>query len=253
MATDSAAPTSDRPLRLAVWSGPRTISTALMRSWENRSDTVVCDEPLYAHYLAMTSAPHPGADEIVVHHETDWRAVAAWLTGPVPEGKAVFYQKQMAHHLLPDIEREWLDDLSHSFLIRHPRNMILSLDRVIPDPGLEETGMPQQLDLFEQVRRQSGRVPPVLDARDVLVDPRRMLTLWTAALGLPFEERMLSWPPGARDTDGVWARHWYDRVNESTGFRPYVHAEHELPDRLQGLYEACMECYETLYAHRLGA
>jgi len=224
-----------------------------MRSWGNRSDTYVSDEPLYAHYLATTSAPHPGADEIVAHHETDWRAVAEWLSGPVPDGKAVFYQKQMAHHLLPDIDREWLDTLSHSFLIRHPRNMILSLDRVLPDPGLEDTGMPQQLELFEQVRQRTGRVPPVLEARDVLVDPRRMLTLWTGALGLIFEERMLSWPPGARETDGIWARHWYDRVNESTGFRPYAHAEHELPGRLHALYESCMECYEELYAYRLGA
>jgi hypothetical protein len=131
--------------------------------------------------------------------------------------------------------------------------MILSLDRVLPNPGLEETGMPQQLDLFEQVRQQSDRVPPVLDARDVLEDPRRMLRLWTEALGVPFEERMLSWPSGARDTDGAWARHWYDRVNESTGFRPYQHRDYELPERLRGLYEACMECYEHLYAHRLGA
>lgn len=224
-----------------------------MRSWGNRSDTYVCDEPLYAHYLATTEAPHPGAEEIVAQHETDWRVVAEWLTGPVPEGKSVFYQKQMAHHLVADIERDWLNRLRHSFLIRHPRNMILSLDRVLPDPGLEETGLPQQLDLFEQVRQQSGRVPPVLDARDVLEHPRRLLSLWTEALGVPFEERMLSWPPGERDTDGVWARHWYDRVNESTGFRPYVDREQELPERLRGLYEACMECYEQLHAHRLGA
>jgi hypothetical protein len=246
-------PAPDRPLRLAVWSGPRTISTALMRSWGNRPDTHVCDEPLYAHYLLVTSAPHPGAEEIVAHHETDWREVADWLTGPLPEGKSIFYQKHMAHHLLPDIERDWLDPLRHSFLIRHPLNMILSLDRVTPDPNLEDTGLPQQLALFERVRSRSGEIPPVLDARDVLEDPRRLLTLWTEALGVPFDERMLFWPPGVRETDGVWARHWYARVKESTGFRPYRHKEEPLPDRLRSLYETCMEYYAELYAHRLGA
>lgn len=224
-----------------------------MRSWGNRSDTFVCDEPLYAHYLAETGAPHPGAETIIRHHDPDWRSVAEWLTGPVPEGKPVFYQKHMAHHLLPDIEREWLNALSHSFLIRHPRNMLLSLDRVLPDPVLEDTGMPQQMELFDQIRQESGRTPPVIEARHVLEDPRRMLTLWTDAIGLPFEERMLSWPPGARTTDGIWGPYWYGHVNESTGFKPYVHHEYELPERLREVYGACLECYEYLYAHRLGA
>ena len=253
MTADTAPAPPDRPLRLAVWSGPRTISTALMRSWGNRSDTYVCDEPLYAHYLATTGAAHPGAEEIIRRHDPDWRRVAEWLTGPVPDGKAVFYQKHMAHHLLPDIDREWLNELSHSFLIRHPRNMILSLDRVLPDPALEDTGMPQQVELFEQVREASGRVPPVIEARDVLEDPRRLLTLWTESLGLEFEERMLSWPPGPRDTDGVWGPYWYGNVNESTGFQAYAHRDVELPERLRGIYQACMECYQHLYAHRLGA
>src|SRR5439155_9136482 len=124
------------PLRIAMWSGPRNISTAMMRSWGSRSDTFVCDEPLYAHYLQSTGAPHPGADEVIRCHETDWRKVAAWLTGPVPEGRRIFYQKQMAHHLLPEMAGEWLQALTHCFLIRDPAEMLPSLLRVLPNATL---------------------------------------------------------------------------------------------------------------------
>ncbi|HEX6984335.1 MAG TPA: hypothetical protein VF170_03110, partial [Planctomycetaceae bacterium] len=140
------------PLRLAVWSGPRNISTAMMRSWGNRSDTVVVDEPLYAHYLKVTRLPHPGADEVLAHHESDWRKVAEFLTGPVPGGKRIFYQKHMAHHLLPEIGRDWLSRLTHVFLIRDPKEMLTSLMKVLPEPRVEDTGLPQQVELFERVR-----------------------------------------------------------------------------------------------------
>src|SRR5438105_2443889 len=127
--------TESAPIRIAMWSGPRTISTAMMRSWGNRPDTFVCDEPLYAHYLLVTGAPHPGAAEVIHRHETDWRKVTEWLTGPVPEGKRIFYQKHMAHHLLPDIGEEWLAALTHGFLIRDPEEMLPSLLRVLPGAG----------------------------------------------------------------------------------------------------------------------
>lgn len=169
-------------MRLAMWSGPRNISTAMMRAWGNRPDTVVCDEPLYAHYLKITGLPHPGAAEVIVHHETDWRKVVAWLTGPVPDGRAIFYQKHMTHHLLPGIERRWLDDLTHAFLIRDPREMLTSYIRTIPDPRLEDTGLPQQVEIFDRVKQRMGRTPPVIDARDVLENPRRTLGLLCDAL-----------------------------------------------------------------------
>src|SRR4051812_20432340 len=146
-----------------MWSGPRNISTAMLRSWGNRPDTFVCDEPLYAHYLLRTGAPHPGAEEVIRWHETDWRQVVAWLTGDVPGGKAIFYQKHMTHHLLPEIDRGWLDRVRNAFLLRAPRAVLTSLARVLPEPRLEDTGLPQQLELFELVRRRTGRVPPVVD------------------------------------------------------------------------------------------
>ena len=238
-------------LRLAMWSGPRNISTAMMRSWGNRPDTVVCDEPLYAHYLEATGAPHPGADEVIRHHQTDWRQVVAWLTGVSPGGKRVFYQKHMAHHLLPHMGRDWLEHLVHVFLIREPEEMLTSLLHHLPEPTLADTGLPQQVEIFERVQAESGRTPPVIDARDVLASPEAMLTRLCAAVGVPFVPAMLSWPSGPRTTDGIWARHWYDAVNRSTGFRPYRPKDERLPGRFAPLLAACRAPYEKLYAHRL--
>ncbi|MDB6022426.1 MAG: hypothetical protein JWQ04_2283 [Pedosphaera sp.] len=236
--------TAANPLRLAIWSGPRNISTALMRSWGNRDDTFVCDEPLYAHYLAQTQRPHPMAAEVMANQENDWRKVAASLTGEVPGGKAVFYQKQMSHHLLPNIGREWLTQLTHAFLIRDPREVLVSLDEKFERPQLMDTGYPQQIEIFEFIRQQTGTVCPVVDARDILTDPRGVLIRLCAALGLPFQERMLQWPAGTRATDGLWAKHWYDSVNRSTGFQPYAPKNKPLPEHLRELYEACLPFYE---------
>ena len=239
------------PLRLAMWSGPRNISTALMRSWGNRADAAVCDEPLYAHYLAVTGKPHPGADEVIARGPTDWRQAVAALTGDVPGGKAVFYQKHMTHHLLPDIDRSWLGRLSNCFLIRHPREVLASYARIVSEPELEDVGFVQQAEIFAWVRAHQGGTPPVVDARDVLGDPRRTLGLLCDALGVGFQEAMLSWAPGPRPTDGVWARHWYKEVEYSTGFRPYTPRDEPVPARLAALYDRCLECYAELYPHRL--
>jgi hypothetical protein len=240
------------PLRIAMWSGPRNISTALMRSWGNRPDTAVCDEPLYAHYLLHTRLDHPGADEVIAHHETDWRKAVAPLLGDVPGGKAIYYQKHMAHHLLPHIERDWLGRLTNAFLIRDPREMVPSLAKVLPDPTPADTGLPQQVEIFQWVRARTGATPPVVEARDVLQDPRAALSLLCGRLGVPFTEAMLSWPPGRRATDGVWARYWYDTVEKSTSFQPHAPKPDPVPDHLKGLLDRCMPYYEALRAHRLG-
>jgi hypothetical protein len=238
-------------LRIAMWSGPRNISTALMRSFGSRPDTAVCDEPLYACYLARRPVDHPMRAEIVARGETDWRAVAAFLTGPVPGGKAVFYQKHMAHHLLPEIGREWLAALVHAFLVRDPREMLLSLAKVTPDPGPLDTGLPQQLELFRAERARTGRVPPVVDARDVLRDPPRVLRALCAALGLEFTPAMLAWEPGLRPTDGIWAPHWYAEVARSTGFAPYAERPGALPDGLARVHAEVAGAYAELHEHRL--
>ena len=239
-------------IRIAMWSGPRNISTAMMRSWGNRADTVVCDEPLYAHYLKVTGKDHPGAQEVVEHHETDWPKVIDWLTGPIPREKSVFYQKHMAHHLLPQIDRAWLDDVTNCFLIRDPREMLTSLIKNVPNPTIDDTGLPQQLEIFELVSKQ-GKTPPVLDARDVLEHPREILTRLCEVVGVQFTDSMLRWPAGPRDTDGIWAKHWYGAVEKSTGFKPYVPKPDHVPKHLQTLYDECMTFYQRLYTIRLQA
>ncbi len=225
----------------------------MMRAWGNRPDTFVCDEPLYAHYLKVTGIHHPGREEVMAHHETDWRKVVAWLTGPIPEGKPVFYQKHMSHHLLPEIERSWLDALTHCFLIRDPREMLTSLMKNVPCPRLEDTGLPQQVELVEYVRRRTGRTPPIVDAREVLENPRGMLERLCEAVGVEFNDCMLQWSPGRRETDGIWARHWYDAVEKSTGFQPYKPKHEAVPPELMPLLDECTKCYEELYADRLRA
>ncbi len=239
------------PLRLAMWSGPRNISTALMRSWGNRSDTAVIDEPLYAFYLAATGKQHPVAKEVIGHGETDWRKVIAGLTDEAPNRKRVFYQKQMTHHFLPEIDRQWLLGLTNCFLIRDPAEVIDSYIRKNDDPLLEDLGFVQQAEIFDWVRGWSHSTPPVIDARDVLQHPERTLRLLCAALDVAFDPAMLSWPPGLRATDGVWAKHWYGEVACSTSFQPYRPKIGRVPEHLREIHERCRESYDRLYEHRL--
>jgi hypothetical protein len=238
-------------LRIAMWSGPRNISTALMRSWGNRPDTIVCDEPLYAHYLRHVPVDHPGRDEVMAAHDGDWQSVVRWLTEDETSGAAIFYQKHMAHHLLPQISRDWLPRLANCFLIRDPRPMLASLSARMGLPQLRDTGLPQQVEIFRMIRQQTGRVPPVIDSADVLADPRRILTRLCDAVGVEFLEAMLSWPPGRRETDGVWARYWYDAVERSSGFEAPVEKAVELDAALETLARTCQPYYEELAGFRL--
>ncbi len=241
-------------MRLAMWSGPRNVSTALMRSWGNRDDTVVVDEPFYAHYLAATGLAHPGRDEVLAHHERDWRRVVDSLLAPLPAGITVLYQKQMSHHLLPDMGRDWLDSMTHAFLIRDPRPVLASLGEKLGHFDLAATGLPQQAEIFEHVRRTTGDAPAVVDAADLLAAPGPVLRALCAKLGVAYSERMLHWPPGPRATDGVWARHWYERVERSTGFEPPAAGAVAEPEgRLADLDRECRPLYELLHVHRITA
>ena len=185
MATGGA----QRPVtRLAVWSGPRNISTALMRSWENRPDTIVIDEPLYAHYLNATGLDHPGREEVIGTGETDWRKVVATLLGPVPDGTKVFYQKHMAHHLLPGIDRGWVAGLTNVLLIRDPREVVASYVRSRADVTADDLGLPQQIQLYDELAA-AGTPPPVIDARDFLLDPESYLRAMCRHVGVDFTAR----------------------------------------------------------------
>lgn len=241
---------SNDGVRIAMWSGPRNISTALLRSWGNRDDTVVVDEPLYAHYLAVTGADHPARDTVLAAHDADWERVVAALVGPLPPGRSISYQKHMAHHLLPHIDRVWLSSLTHAFLIRNPREMLPSLARVLDAPTLADTGLPQQNEIFDTVAHAD---PPVIDARDVLRSPGPMLQALCGKLGVPYTDRMLEWPAGPRPTDGAWAPWWYDAVIASTGFGPYQPSTTPFPSQLQPLLEQCLPYYDRLHRRRITA
>ena len=236
---------------IAMWSGPRNISTALMRAWENRNDAAVWDEPFYAYYLKATGVDHPGADEVIANGEPDWRKVVDKVTGPIPDGRAIFYQKHMTHHLLPEIDRDWLGLVTNCFLIRDPREVIASYARVRTTPTIDDVGILQQAEIFEWVQLRTGRTPLVLDARDVLQDPRRMMMGLCNSLDVPFTERMLAWPPGPRESDGVWGKHWYASVWASTGFAPYKPKGGTLPKHLEPLADGCAAAYTQLHEYRL--
>ncbi len=242
-----------KAVRIAMWSGPRNISTAMMRAFGSRPDTAVTDEPLYAHFLKVTGVAHPGREQVLATHETDWRMVVDELTGPVPGGRAIWYQKHMAHHLLPMIERAWLDRLTHAFLIREPDEMLASLIKPYPEAGLADTGLPQQCEIFDRVADRIGRAPPVVLASDVLKNPRAMLEALCEALDIAFLPAMLAWAPGPRTTDGAWAPNWYAAVEASTGFEPHRPRRVELTASLEKLLDECRPWYEKLYALRLRA
>lgn len=239
------------PVRLAMWSGPRNISTAMMRSFENRPDCAVVDEPLYAHYLRASGVDHPGREEVISTHEPDWERVVESLLGPVPSARPVWYQKHMAHHLLPGMGRAWVAGLTNCFLIRDPAEVITSFIKIVPDPVATDLGLPQQVELFEAEHARTGRIPPVIDGADVLRNPRAMLSALCSRVGIGFDDRMLSWPAGPRASDGVWAKHWYASVEKSTGFEPYKPKNEPVPDRLRSVHEECASLYTRLAAHKL--
>lgn len=238
------------PARLAVWSGPRNISTALMRAWENRPDSLVVDEPLYAHYLQQTGLDHPGRDEVIAAGETDWRRVVDWLVGPQPESVAVFYQKHMSHHLLSHMSHEWIHALTNVLLVRDPREVIASYTKARHTVTPEDIGLPQQVTLYDELAA-AGTPPPVVDAADFLRDPEGHLRALCSLSGVDFTDRMLDWPAGQRETDGVWAKYWYAAVQRSTGFEPYRPREPRLTGAAADAAAVCMPHYERLREARL--
>ena len=238
-------------LRIAMWSGPRNISTAMMRAWENRGDCAVSDEPLYAAYLAATGLDHPGRAEVIAAGETDWRRVADALLGPAPGNAPIWYQKHMSHHLLPGMDTEWVFGLRNVFLIRDPTEVVTSYIKSRSTVAPEDIGLLQQATLFERLRERTGETSMVIDAGDFLRTPEAHLRVLCAALGIAFTPRMLSWPPGPRGSDGVWAPHWYDAVWKSTGFEPWRPRETALSGDARAVADACRPAYEALHAQRM--
>lgn len=236
-------------LRIQLWSGPRNVSTALMYSFAQRSDTSCVDEPLYAHYLRVSGADHPGREDVLRAQENDGARVVRDLLMAPHDGPVRFF-KQMAHHLV-ELERGFLVHCANVILTRDPREMLPSLVHQIPQPTLRDTGYAMQTELLEQLRR-LGQDPPVLDAARLLRDPRGVLTQLCERLGLRFEPAMLAWPTGPRPFDGVWAPHWYQNVHRSRGFEPFAPKQAKFPEHLEPLLEQCRPHYEQLLERSLG-
>ena len=239
-------------VRIAMWSGPRNISTAMMRSFENRPDCAVVDEPFYAAYLAETGLQHPMRAEVLASQPQDWRKVAEGLAHDEPA--AVFYQKHMTHHMLPGFGLEWMAACRHAFLIRDPAAVLASYVKARAEVTLEDIGVVRQRELFDREAGRLGRAPPVVEGADVLADPRGVLGRLCAALGVPFREEMLSWPAGPRASDGVWAPAWYAAVERSTGFAaPERPDAAPLSDDLKRIADLARPHYEALARHRIAA
>lgn len=240
-------------LRIAMWSGPRNLSTALMRSFSSRSDTFVSDEPFYGCFLKQSGADHPMRDDVIAAMDCDWGSVMRTLSGPVPGGSQVWYQKQMWHHMAGPIGYEDFAGFSHAFLIREPERMIASYLKKRESAGFEDFGLEKQADFFEREADRLGAPPPVIDAGDVLANPEGVLSKLCEALGIAWEPAMLRWAPGGREMDGPWAPHWYGAVEASTGFGPPETEPVELPPEARLLADRCRPYYERLAAHRIAA
>ncbi len=239
-----------KTIRICLLSGPRNVSTALMYSFARRDDTRVVDEPLYAHYLRTSGARHPGRDEILAAQDNDGeRVVRDVVLGP--SERPILFLKQMAHHVM-DLDRRFLQKTRNVLLIREPSEALLSFDKVVAHPSLEDTGLADQVTLLEELRA-AGQEPPILDSRELLLDPSGVLAELCTRLAVPFDARMLSWCAGPRPEDGVWAPHWYDNVHRSTGFAPYRPRTETLPPHLEDALAECRPYYETLYRDALRA
>jgi hypothetical protein len=240
-------------IHLAMWSGPRNISTAMMRSWENRPDCRVVDEPFYACYLSETGLEHPCREEILQAQSTDRKRVIQQLADVDP-ATHYFYQKHMTHHMPRGMDMRWSAGMRHCFMIRDPAEVIASYLEKMPSVSEDAIGIVRQWELFEEVEALTGRRPVVIDSNDVLRDPGTVVRQLCEQWGLPFlEECMLQWPAGRRESDGAWAHHWYQNVEASTGFASHHHREVHLPPQHQALAEKMQGYYQRLAEYRLRA
>jgi len=243
--------TEENPrIRLCVWSGPRNVSTALMYSFAQRSDTRVVDEPLYAHYLATSGVDHPGREEVLAAQENDGeRVVRDVVLGSAD--RPILFLKQMAHHLR-QLDTEFLRETVNVLLVRDPREVLTSLVHQIPEPRLVDTGVDIQVDLLDRLR-ELGQQPIVVDSRELLLNPPAVLEQLCSRVGIAFDPSMLRWEAGARSEDGVWAPHWYENVHKSTGFAPYRPKDVPMPEHVRPVLAEAAPLYDRLFELALRA
>ncbi|MEH6410847.1 MAG: HAD family hydrolase [Hyphomonas sp.] len=237
--------------RIAMWSGPRNMSTTMMRSFGARADCTAVDEPFYAAWLVAAGETHPMQAEILASQPNDPHGVADRLLAPLPDGATVQFQKQMTHHLLPEFPLDWAAHCDHAFLIRHPARVIASYARKMDDVSLEAIGFPQQARLFDEMRARTGKVPPVIDSDRVLADPHAVLARLCSVLEIPWDEGMLAWQPGPKPEDGAWAPHWYDNVWKSEGFGDAPGPLPVLDGEDAGIEKEALAIYERLLQYHV--
>ncbi len=238
-------------MRIAMWSGPRNLSTAMMYSFGARDDCAIWDEPFYAAYLAATGLDHPMRAAVIQAGEVSAKIVAGRCVGDIPGGRPVFYQKLMTQHMLPEFDQGWLDKMTNVFLIRHPAKVMQSYARKRESPTLDDIGFVQQEALFNQVADSTGIAPIVVDSDDILAEPAIKIEKLCAAIGLPFQAQMLNWPKGPHKDDGAWALHWYKSVWQSNGFSTKALAEPDITGLDAAILDRAMQSYETLREFRI--
>ena len=230
---------------VACWSGPRNISTALMRSWSSRKDTFISDEPFYAYYLKETQNHHPMREQIISHYETDYDKVVAHLLDKIPNQKTVWYQKHMAHHLINIKNIDWITKCENCILLRHPKEVIHSYVSKNNLQSVEELGYPQQLKIV-QLLQKSNRKFIIINSEDLLNNPKKILSNWCKNINIDFEQSMLSWKKGVHQNDGIWWEYWYDNVIRTTGFINYQKRDINIENKYDSIYNECMEYYNYL-------
>ena len=234
-----------------MWSGPRNLSTALMRSFENRTDTAVIDEPFYAHFLKQTNLNHPGRNEIISTLDSNWDNIVLKITGPIPQNKSIWYQKHMAQHNLEGCDINWIKNFHNCILIRDPKYVIPSYNKEYSLSDENLLGYSQQLDLIRILEDEEGITPPIFDATDILEKPEQALKKICISVGIRFSQKMLKWPKGKRKSDGIWAKYWYWNVENSSGFQPFQKKNIIIDKKLTPLYDKCLASYYSMYEKRI--
>jgi hypothetical protein len=233
--------------RIAMWSGPRNISTAMMRSWENREDTKVIDEPFYAHYLKQSGIEHPMFEEVINNQPTSWQDIVATLTTREID-ESIYYQKHMTHHIFNDCDLSWTKDVKNCFLIRDPLYVVHSYAQKRDDISIEDIGIKRQFELYEEISHISGQKMPVIDSRATLIKPKETLQVLCSKFEIPFLDTMMSWPKGKRGSDGIWGQHWYQAVEASTGWQKFKEQNIQLSPKQQRVADESADYYKALLA-----
>jgi len=233
-------------MRIACWSGPRNISTALMRSWSSRKDSFVSDEPFYAYYLKERQLKHPMYKEIIDYYPDKYDDVVRSITSEIPNGKKHWYQKHMAHHLIDLNNIDWIRNLENCILIRHPKDVIKSYVKKNTLNNVDELGYPQQYKIIKYLNSINKKFI-VIDSSILLNNPEKILSQWCSSINLEFDTSMLRWEKGNHAQDGIWWKHWYDNVITTTHFQRFSSNEDQLNQKYQSIYDEALDYYNKLY------